>query len=164
MVNLSRRRLFSRTKVDDKSVRLPWLKSPDEFVYDCTRCGKCIESCENKIIVKGEGGFPTIDFSIDECTFCYKCADSCPESLFKSQHDSPWYAEITIEDQCLAYKNIECRSCSDVCDAMVIKFKPEIGKVAQPNLDLDECNGCGACVSVCPTSSIKVSNVNNNEI
>ncbi|MCK6263905.1 ferredoxin-type protein NapF [Vibrio sp. ZSDE26] len=163
MVNLSRRRLFSRTKVNDNALRLPWLKSSSNFVNDCTRCGKCIENCENKIIIKGEGGFPTLDFSIDECTFCYQCAEVCPEPLFESQNSEPWRAEIVINDKCLAFKNIECRSCSEVCESRVIQFKPELGKVAQPKLNLDECNGCGACVSVCPTSSINVRNVDNNE-
>lgn len=163
MVDLSRRRLFSRAKIDTGSVRLPWITRPDEFVYDCTRCGKCAESCETKIIVSGDGGFPKVDFEIDECTFCYKCADACPESIFKPESDEPWQATIAIEDKCLAYQNIECRSCSEICEAMVISFKPELGRVAQPKLDLDMCNGCGACVSVCPTSAIKVSNVNNNE-
>ncbi|WGV98204.1 ferredoxin-type protein NapF [Vibrio sp. YMD68] len=163
MVNLSRRRLFSRATNDDDSLRLPWLTSVDGFIQDCTRCGKCIEACENKIIEKGDGGFPTVNFSIDECTFCYQCAETCPEPLFERQESTPWLAEITINNQCLAYNNVECRSCSDVCDAMVIKFTPELGKVAQPKLELDECTGCGACVSVCPTSAIKVSNVKNNE-
>jgi ferredoxin-type protein NapF len=163
VVDLSKRRLFSRTKIDNSSVRLPWLTNPLAFIHDCTRCGKCQENCETNIIVIGDGGFPTVDFSIDECTFCYQCAEVCPESLFKPKSEEPWQAQIVIEKECLAIRNIECRSCSEMCDAMVISFKPELGRVAQPKLDLDKCNGCGACVSVCPTSAIKVSNVNNNE-
>ncbi|GAK87860.1 ferredoxin-type protein NapF [Vibrio ponticus] len=41
---------------------------------------------------------------------------------------------------------------------MAIQFRLEVGRVAQPNLDTTLCNGCGACVAICPTSSINVSN------
>ncbi|HHX8442305.1 TPA: ferredoxin-type protein NapF [Vibrio diabolicus] len=159
MVDLSRRRLFARKAHPDNTVRLPWLTKPEQFTDDCTRCGKCIEACETKIITKSDGGFPSVDFSIDECTFCYQCADACPEPLFLPKTEQPWQAKASINDSCLAKQNVECRSCGDMCDPMAIQFKLELGKVAQPNLDLDECNGCGACVSVCPTSSINVSNI-----
>ncbi|MCQ8200603.1 4Fe-4S binding protein, partial [Vibrio parahaemolyticus] len=58
-----------------------------------------------------------------------------------------------------AKQNVECISCGDMCDPIEIQFKLELGKVAQHNLNLDECNGCGACDSVCPTSSINVSKI-----
>ncbi|PQJ70330.1 MULTISPECIES: ferredoxin-type protein NapF [Vibrio] len=159
MVDLSRRRLFARKTQLDNSLRLPWIAKPTQFTDDCTRCGKCVEACETKIIIKSDGGFPAVNFSIDECTFCYQCANVCPEPLFLAETEQPWQAKASITDSCLAKQNVECRSCGDMCDPMAIRFKLELGKVAQPNLDLDECNGCGACVSVCPTSSINVSNI-----
>ncbi|EGQ7930922.1 ferredoxin-type protein NapF [Vibrio vulnificus] len=157
MVDLSRRRLFSRKKVDDGLIRLPWLADRMQFTDQCTRCGKCVEQCETQIIVKGDGGFPTVDFSIDECTFCYRCAEICPESLFLAKDAQPWQARAIINESCLSYHNVECRSCGEMCEPMAIQFKLEIGKVAQPQINLDECSGCGACVSVCPSSSINVS-------
>ncbi|MFB9214195.1 ferredoxin-type protein NapF [Vibrio sinaloensis] len=159
MVDLSKRSFFSRKQVDETNVRLPWIKSASEFTELCSRCGKCADNCETNIIIKGDGGFPTVDFSIDECTFCYQCAEICPEPIFLAQSEQPWNAKAAINNQCLAQQNVECRSCGDMCETMAIKFKLEIGKVAQPNIELDECNGCGACVSVCPTSSINVSNL-----
>lgn len=159
MVDLAKRSFFSRNKIDDTSIRLPWLDKATVFTDLCTRCGKCAEKCETSIIVKGDGGFPTVDFSIDECTFCYQCAEVCPESLFVPKSEQPWNAKALINDSCLAFNNVECRSCGDMCETMAIKFKLEIGKVAQPEIELDECSGCGACVAVCPTSSINVSNL-----
>ncbi|MEF1311047.1 ferredoxin-type protein NapF [Vibrio mytili] len=157
MVNLSRRRLFA-IKTTNSAVRLPWLVRHAEFTDACTRCGRCIDACETNIITKSDGGFPAVDFSIDECTFCYQCADSCPEPLFSPKTEVPWQAKAEINETCLAQNNVECRSCGDMCDPMAIQFKLELGKVAQPIINIDECNGCGACVSVCPTSSINVSN------
>ncbi|MEZ8930181.1 MULTISPECIES: ferredoxin-type protein NapF [unclassified Vibrio] len=158
MVDLSRRRLFSRRKVDSSQIRLPWIKSLESFADDCTRCGKCIESCETHIIIVGDGGFPTVDFSKDECTFCYQCANVCPEPIFKPEEETPWLAKATISDKCLAQQNVECRSCGDMCEPMAIQFQLRAGSVALPKIELDECSGCGACVAVCPTSAILVSN------
>ncbi|MFA0057067.1 ferredoxin-type protein NapF [Vibrio echinoideorum] len=158
MVDLSRRHLFSRRKVDSSQIRLPWINSLENFTNDCTRCGKCIENCETKIIIVGDGGFPTVDFSKDECTFCYQCADVCPEPIFKPKEETPWQAKASISDKCLAQQNVECRSCGDMCEPMAIQFQLRAGSVALPKIELDECNGCGACVAVCPTSAILVSN------
>jgi ferredoxin-type protein NapF len=121
-----------------------------------------VEKCDTQIIAIGSGGFPTIDFNRGECTFCYKCADVCPEPLFLNHNEVAWQSKATINQDCLANKSVECRSCGDQCETMAIQFKLAAGKVAQPNLNVDECNGCGACVSVCPTSAINVS-INNNE-
>ncbi|MBW3696097.1 ferredoxin-type protein NapF [Vibrio sp. T187] len=158
MVDLTRRRLFSRRKVDESLIRLPWIKKRSTFTDDCTRCGKCIEVCETKIIVIGDGGFPTVDFNKDECTFCYQCADVCPEPIFSDMQETPWPAKASINDECLANKNVECRSCGDMCEPMAIQFQLRAGGVALPKIEIDECSGCGACVAVCPTSAILVSN------
>ncbi|MDU3250841.1 MAG: 4Fe-4S binding protein, partial [Haemophilus parainfluenzae] len=32
----------------------------------------------------------------------------------------------------------------------------------KPILDLESCNGCGACLSVCPTKAIKILNFETN--
>ncbi len=159
MVDLARRRLFTRKANSEDSLFLPWLSEPARFTDLCTQCGKCVTACETQIIVKGDGGFPQVDFSIDECTFCYQCAQSCPEHLFVAQEQSPWQARASINNQCLAEQNVECRACGESCEQMAITFELAVGRVAQPRLSLEQCNGCGACVSICPTASIKVSNV-----
>ncbi|OLQ90360.1 ferredoxin-type protein NapF [Vibrio panuliri] len=158
MVDLSRRRLFTRKAARNDTLRLPWLNAPARFTDQCTQCGECLKACDTQIIVKGDGGFPQVDFSIDECTFCYQCASACPEPLFAAEQNEPWQAKAVINEQCLAQQNVECRSCGEMCDSMAIQFRLEVGRVAQPTLETNQCNGCGACVSVCPTSSINVSN------
>ncbi|WP_117234211.1 ferredoxin-type protein NapF [Vibrio maerlii] len=159
MLDVSKRRLFSRKKVDESALRLPWLKGTQEFIDGCTRCQKCIEACETQIIKNGDGGFPTVDFSKNECTFCYQCAEACPEALFLPQDAAPWSAKANITDACLAKNNVECRSCGDMCDTMAIKFQLRVGSSALPKIELDDCTGCGACVAPCPTNAIQVSNV-----
>lgn len=162
-MDFSRRRLFTRQPASSDSVTLPWVASPGTFTDDCTRCGRCVGVCESRIIEKSGGGFPAVNFSIDECTFCYACAEICPEPIFLPRDQTPWQAKAMISQECLAGKQVECRSCSDSCETSAIKFRLQAGRVAQPEINFDDCNGCGACVSVCPVSAIRVSNNHNNE-
>jgi len=158
LVDIAKRRLFSRKSVEDSTILLPWVEQISSFTDDCTRCSKCVSECETNIIINGDGGYPTIDFSRGECTFCYQCAQACPESIFLPKSSSPWQAKASIKANCLATQNVECRSCGEMCDTMAIKFTLQLNRVAQPVISMDDCSGCGACVSVCPTAAINVSN------
>ena len=151
-INQSRRRLFSRRK--SNAIRPPWSRTDIEFTDICSRCDKCIQSCETDIIIKGDGGFPEIDFKIDECSFCKKCAEVCPEAIFTDTNEQAWQLTATVNDTCLAHHGIWCQSCKDACDPRAITFKPEIGQAPRPNIDLNACTGCGACVAPCPNNSI----------
>lgn len=99
-----------------------------------------------------------MDFQQGECTFCYQCADACPEPLFLPKTEPAWHARAVIDDRCLAMQNVDCRSCGDSCEPFAISFKLAVGRVAQPQIDTNSCTGCGACVSVCPTSAITIKN------
>jgi len=155
MANLARRRFFQGQRKTANQL-LPWIKSANDFYDNCTRCNACIDSCETKIISLGDGGFPTIDFSRGECTFCYQCAQSCPERLFSARSENPWQQVIEIEQSCLAFNKVDCRSCEDACESIAIKFKPTLGGPAKPIINTDLCSGCGACIKPCPTQSIKI--------
>ena len=153
-INQSRRRLFNRKK--NEAVRPPWVKQSIEFTDECTRCDKCISACETQIIIKGDGGFPEVDFKIDECTFCQKCANACPENLFEDTNTTPWQVKAKIQDSCMAYQGIWCQSCKDSCDSRAISFSLAVGKAPLPQIDLEACTGCGACVAPCPSTAIIV--------
>ncbi|QIZ76897.1 ferredoxin-type protein NapF [Ferrimonas lipolytica] len=152
MINQGRRALFRPQQ--DAPIRMPWTVVENDFLANCTRCNQCIDACEPKIIVKGSGGFPSIDFSHNECTFCQQCVQACPEPVFRSIDEQPWQLKAQINDGCLAQQRVECRSCGDSCEPQAIRFKLTVGMAALPQIDLDQCNGCGACVSVCPTTAI----------
>lgn len=166
MVDISKRRLFSMKRSLPSGLQnmvlLPWQIESPNFIEQCTRCERCIKSCPNHIIVKGDGGFPTIDFKRGECSFCYQCAQSCPiTSLFRSHSEQAWQIKAHISPNCLAKNRIECRSCEEICEIMAIKFKYQVGSPAQPEIEHDLsstncCNGCGACVAVCPTNAITI--------
>lgn len=99
--------------------RLPWVENESVFTSKCTRCEKCINACEENIIVKGDGGFPIVDFTKGECTFCEGCANSCPEALFDLTAEPVFSHKISINENCLA-KNLW----NVVVVAICVKHKP----------------------------------------
>jgi ferredoxin-type protein NapF len=153
--DLARRSLLRGRAPSPPPVRPPWARL-DAFEDLCTRCRKCAAACPEQIVVRGDGGFPALDFSRGECTFCGACADACPEPLFKRRAAVPWQARAVIDDKCLAARGIVCRTCRDECPADAVTFELAPGRVAQPRVQLDRCTGCGACVATCPADAIKI--------
>lgn len=159
MVDLARRNFFKAKKINSKpAIRLPYVINEQTFIDKCTQCNSCITACPEEIIVKGDGGFPEIDFSQGECTFCNKCVDACKEPLFiESEGEEPWDLSIEIKANCLAKSQVYCLSCQDSCETEAISFKYISYSTPQPQISLDSCNGCGACVAVCPQTAIEIS-------
>jgi len=61
---------------------------------------------------------------------------------------------LFVNSNCLGNQKIVCRSCGDACEARAIRFKHDISATPLPVIDLDKCNYCAACISVCPTNAI----------
>lgn len=145
--------------------RPPWALSEAQFTDICTRCNECITACEEDIILKGDGGFPEINFNRGECTFCEACIDACePKALFKhvAEHTNQqaFYFEIAIDNSCLAKQKTHCQSCKDVCDSGAISMPwptdISLGAIQTPEIAIADCTSCGACVSTCPSQSIRI--------
>lgn len=60
-----------------------------------------------------------------------------------------------VASNCLSLKGVACRICGEHCDAGAIRFRPRVGGRARPEVTAD-CNGCGACVGVCPAAAISL--------
>ena len=58
------------------------------------------------------------------------------------------------EGDCLARRGVVCETCRDVCAAGAIRFRPALGRVATPEIDLARCTGCAECAAVCPAAAI----------
>ena len=156
-IDLARRGLFrGRLRVAEPPVQLPWSVAWPQFSAGCTRCGDCLGACPEQILVNGEGGFPTVDFQRGECTFCGDCVAACKEPLFRPASETPWQYKASIAANCLANGQVYCQRCQDSCEPRAIRFIPTLGRVPTPVIELDSCNGCGACEQDCPVGSIKV--------
>ncbi|WP_373976027.1 ferredoxin-type protein NapF [Chitinibacter sp. SCUT-21] len=154
-VDLSRRSLLFGRKPAQEPVnvfRPPWAN--ERFTDICTRCAECITVCPSQVIVKGDAGFPEIDYKYGECTFCGECRDVCQPKALSAE--DPWHRHVQIGAQCIAYSGVDCRVCGEVCDTAAIKFALQVGTVAQPQLNIDACTGCGACMTSCPTAAIQM--------
>jgi ferredoxin-type protein NapF len=159
-MSLSRRSfLGARFRRAGQEFRPPRALPAGAFEERCNRCGECAKACPARIIARGSGGFPKIDFTHGACSFCGDCVRACAAgALRRTDGGAPWRLEARIGDACLALRGVECRICGECCDAGAIRFRPCRGAVAQPRLDADLCSGCGACVAPCPAGAIGMTN------
>lgn len=155
-VDLARRSFLQGARNKALPIRPPYSKNETHFVDHCTRCQECVAVCETNIISIGSGNLPQVSFDNDECTFCEKCSDVCPTKALDKLQNKAFTTSIKINEQCFTYSGVCCQSCRDACDVSAIKFDFLSEVIPKPIIDTDACNGCGACVSVCPPDAIKI--------
>lgn len=136
-------------------VRPPWALPEKDFLDRCTRCNDCANACPSKIIVVGDGGYPSVDFALGECTFCDECVNACKAEAFDIGAATPWHLELQIDDSCLAHHTTFCIACLDACPEQAIRLRYATA-VPVPEVDASLCTGCGACIATCPAKAISL--------
>lgn len=141
----------------DTAFRLPWALR-EVFADLCTGCGDCVGACPEGIVTLDEKSRAIVDFQrgMGLCSFCGACADVCREPIFSARDAEPWTLKITIGADCLTQEGVMCQTCKDACGDGAIRFVYAAGRIAEPQVDLDRCTGCGACVAPCPASAIEI--------
>jgi ferredoxin-type protein NapF len=146
------RRAFFRGSAVPAAHHVPWAIEAFETV--CNRCGDCINACEEAVLVKGDGGFPTADLRLGACTFCAACVEACRPGALSLGVSPAWRITPQFGDACLSRHGVTCRSCGDACEQRAIRFTLRVGGCADPVVDQRRCTGCGACTAICPNQSI----------
>lgn len=145
-------------------VRPPGGQGEAQLASACIRCEKCYEVCPRSVIAPShlEDGLvqvrtPVMDFSSNWCDFCQEenggdplCVKCCPTQALElpagATAESTIIGEAVIDtDTCLAYRLIGCKFCYDACPYEAIELDDE----GRPHVIVENCNGCGACESVC---------------
>ena len=67
-IDASRRGILTgRWRKASNGIRPPWSGDESHFLTHCTRCDACINACENNILQRGAGGYPSVNFKNNEC-------------------------------------------------------------------------------------------------
>lgn len=143
-----------RLREKTHSLHPPW--SASVFIEQCQRCDDCIRACPENILLRGDGGYPQIDFSRNACTFCKACVEACRYEALDGQLPQPWSLRALVNVHCLSAKGIVCRACGDSCEQRAIRFQLQTGGRSTPVINNNSCNGCGACIGVCPANAIQM--------
>ena len=150
------RRLFLTGRLDtprNQPVRPPRTDEAS-IVSSCTSCGACLDGCPEGIIDWDPERRPVVNLRRGECTFCGKCADACTAPVFIRGGQTAFRHIAGIGTACLTARGVVCGSCGDVCMQGAITFRPRIGAPPLPVIVAERCNGCGACIAICPAGAI----------
>jgi len=150
------RRSFLRGDLDHEqtAVMRPPGATGQSFETLCETCDACQRVCPEKVIAMDADGRPVLDFAQAYCTMCGKCAEACPTGALIAGMATVSNWRARIDETCWSMNGISCRMCQDTCPASAIRFHLRAGGLAEPEIDVDVCSGCGGCSMVCPTGAV----------
>ena len=150
----------------------PWTFSV--IAEKCSKCGNCFRACLHGAISWEKGGIASV--IADRCTGCGACFTACPEKFSAvAISDAPDLEKslgAAIVARSVALKKdipvkgrqdcIRCGLCAMTCrKVMRIGALKMVADGIEANLDA--CQVCGACVSVCPVSFLEIDQVTSRE-
>ena len=169
--------LPTRFRLPDTKPRLlrpPGVRSEDEFVKKCVRCGECMKVCLKNALYPAayqaglEGIYtPLVIPRLGYCEYnCTLCGQVCPTGAIPALPVEIKRREVIgkavfDKNHCLPFaRRIDCIVCEEHCpipekairsrEVTVMGLDGQLKKVKEPYLVEEICNGCGICENVCP--------------
>lgn len=144
-----------RPQATTHGVLPPGALQGDQFREVCLHCGKCAAACEQRAIQLDSSGYPYINGLHGWCDFNLRCVEACPTQALNWV--DPGEAKIALavidRNRCIAWNWNGCRLCFEKC----AKLQQAVWLDAdlRPYISETLCNGCGACVYICPQSAVE---------
>lgn len=141
----------------------PGAGSPQRFLAKCTDCGRCVATCEGRVLrSEGRPGSVHLVFDAGMCEYyCTKCGEVCPTGaislldLAVKQRTRIGLAELE-PSICVAFSTENaCGACAEHCPTGALRMKPDAEGLLVPTLTTDLCIGCGSCEYPCPVRPVK---------
>jgi len=146
-------------------IRPPFAVNELDFLFDCTRCDKCIKACPHDVLFKLPAkwgvkavGTPAMDLRVRGCHMCqdWPCVTACEPKVLKLPDqdgeippEAVKLARVTINTKtCLPYLGPECGACADACPVPgALEWEDRL----RPGINQDACTGCALCLEACIT-------------
>lgn len=148
-------------------LRPPGGQDESALIGACLRCDRCRSACPQNAIGVAllEQGLinartPVLNFRRGWCDMCsdrgsMRCVEVCATGALSREFD-PSTGKIGVavvdEDECLlsrAGSHVCSKQCIESCNYDAISLTEE-GRLV---VDVEKCNGCGACEFYCPSAS-----------
>ena len=158
-------------------LRPPGVRSEDEFLKRCVRCGECMKVCLKSALYPaayqaGIEGFytPLLIPRLGYCEYnCTLCGQVCPTGAIPALPKASKQREVIgkavfDKNHCIPFaRKTDCIVCEEHCpipekairsrEVTVIGADGLTRTIKEPYLVEEICNGCGICENVCPLES-----------
>jgi ferredoxin len=155
-------------------LRPPGVRSEDEFLKKCVRCGECMKVCLKNALYPaayqaGLAGLytPLVMPRLGYCEYnCTLCGQVCPTGAIPELPVTAKRREVIgkavfDKNHCLPFaRKMNCIVCEEHCpipekairsrDVQVMGLDGRLVTVKEPYIVEEICNGCGICENVCP--------------
>lgn len=139
----------------------------------CVRCGSCARACPETLLHPDLTPpdltgllLPVVRFKTGHCLDdCARCGEACPSGAIAclpvaEKNERKIGLAKVDQEACLLSREIECGICAAVCKrGAVIEAFSKDSYTASIRIDADRCNGCGACLAICPPRAITIARV-----
>jgi polyferredoxin len=165
---------FRSPEKEPRLLRPPGVRSEDDFLKKCVRCGECMKVCLKNALYPAvyqaglEGIYtPLVIPRLGYCEYnCTLCGQVCPTGAIpilpvEAKQREVIGKAVFDKNHCLPFaRKIDCIVCEEHCpipekairsrDVQVMGLDGLLRTVKEPYLVEEICNGCGICENVCP--------------